>query len=230
MRSDAAFLLVGWNARIERRTPGVANDIDAFRRLAASRHRPHDVGEIRGVDILVNHHHDTRHVAVRRGNQSRALGVAVVALAQRDDGHELRHVLPRTDHVGDSGGVKIAPDRRRPERQTEMKAWRLHGRRTEQDRIVAVMDGTHFHHRAGTRRGRIVSGELAERPFRQGHLGHRQQAAFKDHFRMRRKRKAGLRAVAYFDRRPLMAPANSYSDFPSGRYSKPEMNSAGSSP
>ena len=29
---------------------------------------------------------------------------------------------------------------------------------------------------------------------------------------------------------PLMAPAKSYSDWPSGRYSKPAMNSAGSSP
>src|SRR5580700_6541277 len=81
VRGDAALLVVRRNARIEGRAPGVAHDVDAFGRLAARRDCPHHVGEVRWIDVVVDHDDDARHVAVRRRDQCRALGVAVVALA-----------------------------------------------------------------------------------------------------------------------------------------------------
>jgi hypothetical protein len=96
---------------------------------------------------------------------------------------------------------EIAPDRRRAERQPEMKARRFQRRRAEQYGIVAMMDGGHLHHRAGARRGGVIAGELAERALRQGFFAHRDEPAFKDDFRMGRNRQPGLRSLAHFDRR-----------------------------
>ena len=87
------------------------------------------------------------------------------------------------------------------ERQAEVKARRLHRRRAEQDRIVAMMDGAHFHHRPRPCRGGVIAGEFAERSLGQRRLAHRQQAAFENDFRMCRNREVSLRAAQNFDRR-----------------------------
>ena len=84
-----------------------------------------------------------------------------------------------------------------------MKARRLHRRRAEQDRIVAMIDRGHLHHRAGPRVGGVVAGEFAERSFRQRRLAHRQKLALEDDLGMRRQRQAGLRPGDDLDRRAL---------------------------
>ena len=79
-------------------------------RFAARRHRPHHVGKVRWIDVLIDDDNETRHVAVRRGDQCRTFGVAIVTLAQRHHRHQLRYVLPGADYVGHTAGLKIAPD------------------------------------------------------------------------------------------------------------------------
>ncbi len=165
MRSNTAPFGFGRNARIECRAPGIADDVGLLGRLAARRHRPHDVGEVGGVDIVVHHHDQAAHVAIGCRDQRGALGVAVIALPQSHDGHELRDVLPDADHIGDAAGFEIAPDAGGAQRQPEMEARRLHGRRAEQDRIVAVVDGRNLHHRAGALLRRKIARELAEGAF-----------------------------------------------------------------
>ena len=64
-----------------------------------------------------------------------------------------------------------------------------------------MIDGGHLHHRAGPGLGRVVAGELAERPFRQRDLAHRQQMALEHDLGMRRDRQAGLRPGDDLDRR-----------------------------
>ena len=46
------------------------------------------------IDVVVDHHDQPPHVAVGGGDQRGALGVAGVALPDRDHGHQLRDVLP----------------------------------------------------------------------------------------------------------------------------------------
>jgi len=63
----------GVDARVERRAPGVADDIDGFGRFAAGRDRPRDVGQVRRVDVFVDYDDEPRHVALRRRDQPRTL-------------------------------------------------------------------------------------------------------------------------------------------------------------
>ncbi len=171
--------------------------------LATCRHRPHHVCQIGRIDIVVHHHHHARHVAVRGRDQPRTLGVAVIPLLERHHGHQLRHMLPGADDVGDTGCLQILPDGGGAERQAEMKPRRLHRRRAEQDRIVAMISGGDLHHRAGAGVRRVITGELAERPLRQRHLAGRQQVPLEDDFGVRRHRQAGLRSHDDLDRRAL---------------------------
>src|SRR5256886_14047416 len=117
MRGDAARLVGRGNAGVEPGTPGVADNVDLLRRLAAGGDRPHDVVEIGGIDVVVHDDDEARHVAVRGGNERGAFGMAVVALPERHHGPELRDVLPGADHVGHTGGLEILPDRGGAERQ-----------------------------------------------------------------------------------------------------------------
>src|SRR5262249_55394745 len=80
MRGDVARSLRRGNARIERRTPGAADDVDLLRRLAAGGDRPHDVVGGGRIDVVIHDDDQARHVAVRGGNERGALGMAVVAL------------------------------------------------------------------------------------------------------------------------------------------------------
>jgi len=83
--------------------------------------------------------------------------------------------------------VEILPDRGGAERQAEMKARRLHRRRSQKDRIGAMMHRAHLHDRGRPSCGGIISGELAERTF--GHaLAHRQEMAFEYDLSVRRNR------------------------------------------
>src|SRR4029450_10770966 len=50
MRGHATGLVRRGNAGVESRTPGVADNVDLLRRLAARGDRPHDVVEIGGID------------------------------------------------------------------------------------------------------------------------------------------------------------------------------------
>src|SRR5215470_7144288 len=203
MGGDAAFLGFGRDARIERGTPGIADDVGLLGRLAARRYRPHNVGEVGRVDVVVHHHHEAPHIGVGGSDQRGALGVAVVALPERYYGHQLRYMLPHADYVGDAGGFEIAPDAGGAQRQAEMEARRLHGRRAEQNRIVAVMDGGNLHDRTGALVRREIAGELAERAFRQGNFADGKQVPFENDFRVGRYRQAGDGAGMDFDRRVL---------------------------
>ena len=53
-------LVLRRDARIERRRPGVAHDVDLLGRLAARGDRPHHVVEVGGIDVLVDHHDQPR--------------------------------------------------------------------------------------------------------------------------------------------------------------------------
>ena len=82
-----------------------------------------------------------------------------------------------------------------------MKARRLHRRRAQQDRIVAMIGCRHLHDRRRPRFRCVVAGEFAERSFRQRGLAHRQEMTFEHDLRMRRDRQAGQRSGIDLDRR-----------------------------
>src|SRR5207244_8848769 len=120
-RRHSSLARVRYDARDVRRAPCLPHDVDRFRLLAARGGRPHDVGEIGGIDVVVDRHHDPAHVALRRRDEPRALRMPGIALLERDHGHQLGHVLPGAGHVRHPGTLEIGPDAGGPERQAEME-------------------------------------------------------------------------------------------------------------
>src|SRR5215472_16685423 len=56
MGSNARQFLLSRYTRVERGTPGIANNINLLGRLATCRDCPQDFGEIRRIDVIVYHH------------------------------------------------------------------------------------------------------------------------------------------------------------------------------
>src|SRR5215469_1121934 len=108
-----------------------------------------------------------------------------IALSQGDNRHELGDVLPSTYDIGDPGTFEIRPNGRCAEWEAEMKPRWLHWRRTQQDRIVPIVNGRDLHDRRRSRLGCVIARKLAERSFRERRFWKWKQCAFKNNFRIR---------------------------------------------
>ena len=108
---------VGMNHRIEGTRPAAALNVDAAFRIAASRKRPDDIIDAGRIDIVV--HHDGKAILIPAGktlrrDQAGLLGMARIALFDRDDGKLSRPRLVRPDatNLGHAGLLQFFPDMR----------------------------------------------------------------------------------------------------------------------
>src|SRR5262249_56650672 len=68
---------------VERRTPAAAQGLDAFARIEAGAHRPYHLIHVGGIDVLIDHHHETVGVSpsmALRGDEPSLLGVTGILL------------------------------------------------------------------------------------------------------------------------------------------------------
>src|SRR3954469_19850050 len=164
-------LALGLDARIERRRPGVADDVDRGGRVRAREQGPHQLLEIGDVDVVVDHDHVSPAIGTdmaHGGDMAGLLGMAGIALVDRDREQQPRVADLMRPSRGDARHARlldvlaqqagshhraIAADLvRRPLRDA-----------AQQDRIVAIIDRLDVEHGLGPQIAGVIAGPFRER-------------------------------------------------------------------
>src|SRR3954467_11569790 len=202
----AGRLALRLDAGIERRRPGVADDVDRGGGVRAREQGPYQLLEIGDVDVVVDHDHVSPAIGTdmaHGGDMAGLLGMAGIALVDRDreqeprvadlvrpGGGDARHARlldilaqqARADHGA------IAADLVRPALRHA----------APQDRIVAIIDRLDVEHGLGSEVAGVIAGPFRERAL--DALVARLDEALDDDLGIGRDRQAGDGAVDDLDR------------------------------
>src|ERR1700692_4611784 len=169
----AGRLALGLDARIERRRPGVADDVDRGGGIRARDQRPDHLFQVRDVDVFVDHDHIAPAIGADvalRGDVAGLLAVARIALVHRDAEEQPRIadlVRPGRGDAGHAGLLDILAQQRRAHYgavAADLVRWPLR-HAAEQDRLVAMIDRLDVDHRLGPVVAGVIAGPFAEWPF-----------------------------------------------------------------
>src|SRR5262245_59855102 len=166
-------LALGFDARIERGRPGVADDVDRGGGVRAREHGPDQLFEIGHIDVVVDHDHVAAAIGadVAHGrDMAGLLGMAGIALVDGDGEQEPRVtdlVRPGRRHPRHARLLDILAQQRRADHgaiATNLVRRTLR-HAAEQYRIVAIVDSLDVEHGFGPQVAGVIAGPFAERPF-----------------------------------------------------------------
>ena len=82
---------VGDEHRVVLRSHAAADDVDVHRRVGARRDRPHHLLQVRGIDVIVDHHRIARHVRADAALAEEVTRLARVPGVALLDGYDVEH-------------------------------------------------------------------------------------------------------------------------------------------
>src|SRR5215471_20078615 len=191
---------------VERRTPAAAQGLDAFARIEARAHRPYHLIHVGGIDVLIDHHHETVGVSpsmALRGDEPSLLGVTGILLLDRDGEPQptaAGRMRPYAFHFRHASRFKLVPHSAGPVGAAieGIIIGRYRRNCAQQDGLIAVHERFDADRRLFFRTAGVIAGPLAERPFLQEIVG--MNEALEGDLRMRRYRQTRHWPVDYLDR------------------------------
>src|SRR6476646_5924785 len=208
----AGRLALRLDAGIERRRPGVADDVDRGGGVWAGDQGPYQLLEIGDVDVVVDHDHVSPAIGTdmaHGGDMAGLLGMAGIALVDRDREEEPRVadlVRPRRGDARHARLLDVLAQQAGADHRAiaaDLVRWSLR-HAAEQDRIVAIIDRLDVEHGFGPQIAGVIAGPFRERALDALVAGF--DEALDDDLGIGRNWQAGDRAIDDLDRFAADAP------------------------